>query len=204
VGTAGQAYWDRVFATGAEAGLSWFEADLSARVALIAEHVPDRATALLDVGAGLSRLIPALRAAGYADVTALDISAEAVAQAVGRSGTAGVQWIVADVTEWRPPRRYGLWHDRAALHFLIAEADRAAYRRALDAATGPGATVILAAFAPEGPARCSGLPVCRQGRAEFEALLGPGFTTRASFAADHLTPGGAMQRFQTHVAGRLA
>ena len=32
-------------------------------------------------------------------------------------------WIAADVTRWRPTRRYGLWHDRAVFHFLTEPAD---------------------------------------------------------------------------------
>jgi SAM-dependent methyltransferase len=199
-----KAHWDRVYATRAEDAVSWFEADVSARVALIARHVPDRSAPLLDVGSGLTRLVAALVAEGYGDLTALDLSAEAVSRALARPGTSGVQWIVADVTTWRPPRRYALWHDRAVLHFLTEEDGRAAYRRALQAATGPGSIVILSTFAPDGPERCSGLPVRRHGRAEFEAFLGPGFAPLESFASEHLTPGGAVQRFHTLVSRRRA
>lgn len=63
---------------------------------------------------------------------------------------------------------------------------------------------LVARHAPDGPERCSGLPVRRHGQADFEALLGPGFATEASFAEEHLTPGGAVQRFRTHVARRSA
>lgn len=199
-----QAHWDRVYATRAEDAVSWFEADVSARLALIAAHVPDRSAALLDVGSGVTRLVAALVADGYVDVTALDFSAEAVARALGRPGTSGVQWVVADVYGWRPPRRYALWHDRAVLHFLTGEDGRAAYRRAVLAATEPGGTVILSAFAPDGPETCSGLAVRRYGRADFEAFLGPAFATVESFTSEHVTPGGAAQRFQTHVARRTS
>ena len=54
-------------------------------------------------------------------------------------------------TAWTPPRRYGLWHDRAVFHFLTDPADRAAYARVLDAATAPGAIAIIASFAEDGP-----------------------------------------------------
>jgi SAM-dependent methyltransferase len=182
---------------------SWFERDAASRVALLARHVPDRAAAIVDIGSGLTRLIPGLVEEGFRDVSALDVSAEAIARAVTRAGTEGVQWIVADVTRWRPPRRYGLWHDRAVLHFLIEDADREAYRAALLAATAPDSRVILSAFAPDGPERCSGLPVLRYGTPDFEALLGPQFTTLEASAAGHTTPRGTLQRFQTHVARRI-
>lgn len=198
-----RAHWDTVYAEKAEDAVSWFEADARDRVALIARHVPDRAAALLDVGSGRTRLIPALVAAGYRDVTALDISAEAVARAKVGTGVGPVAWVVADIAEWTPDRAYALWHDRAVLHFLTEAADRDGYRRALLAGTEPGSVAILSAFAPDGPTMCSGLPVRRYGQAEFEAFLGPGFTTRESFPALHRTPGGAEQRFHVHVAWRL-
>ena len=30
-----------------------------------------------------------------------------------------VRWIVHDLLTWRPPRRFGRWHDRAVFHFLV-------------------------------------------------------------------------------------
>jgi trans-aconitate methyltransferase len=195
-------HWDRVYGTKAEDAVSWFEADVSRDVALIERHAPSRDTAIVDVGSGLTRLVPALVAAGYHDVTALDLSAEGIARARARPGLGTVAWVVADVTRWVPPRRYGVWHDRAVLHFLTEEADRSAYRRALIAGIGPGSLAILAAFGPEGPERCSGLPVRRYGRADFEDWLGGDFTTLEAFGSVHRTPSGAHQAFQTIVVRR--
>jgi SAM-dependent methyltransferase len=203
--SAARVHWDAVYATRDETAVSWFEADAPPRVALIARHLPDRAAAILDVGSGLTRLLPALRAEGHTDLTALDISAEAIARARLRSPDIAdcVAWIVADVADWTPERRFALWHDRAVLHFLTDEPARAGYRRALEAGTAPGSLAILSTFAPDGPTRCSGLPVRRHGRAEFEAFLGPGWRTAESSGATHRTPGGAKQRFWTHVARRV-
>jgi SAM-dependent methyltransferase len=197
-------HWDTVYAEKAETAVSWFQPDIAPRVALIARHLRDHMAAIVDIGSGRTRLIPALVAAGYRDVTALDISAEAVARAKAAPGTGPVTWIVADVTTWTPERTWRLWHDRAVLHFLTEAADRAGYRRALVAATAPGSVVILSAFAPDGPTMCSGLPVRRYGRDDFEAFLGPDFETLDSFPELHRTPGGAEQRFRTHIARRRA
>jgi SAM-dependent methyltransferase len=198
------AHWDAVWSTQPEDAVSWFEADVTARVALIARHVPDRGAALLDVGSGVTRLIPALVAAGYRDVTALDVSAEAVARARASSGAEGVRWIVADVAGWTPPRVWDLWHDRAVLHFLTGATHRARYRRALIAGTAPGSVAILSAFAPDGPERCSGLPVRRYGERAFAAFVGADFAVVEAFRSVHVTPGGAEQQFQTVVARRTA
>ena len=72
-----------------------------------------------------------------------------------------VEWIVANVTTWKPGRPYDVWHDRAAFHFLTDEADRAAYVETLDAALSDTGHAIVATFALDGPERCSGLPVQR-------------------------------------------
>ncbi|WP_204315136.1 methyltransferase domain-containing protein, partial [Klebsiella pneumoniae] len=68
-------------------------------------------------------------ALGYRDLSVLDISLASLAAAQARIGAAAsdVDWIVADVTQWRPTRSYDVWHDRAAFHFLVDEKQQAAY-----------------------------------------------------------------------------
>ncbi|MCE3288527.1 MAG: Methyltransferase type 12, partial [Caulobacter sp.] len=148
---------------------------------------------VIDIGGGLSRLADELVLAGHTDVTVLDISAEAIRKRADRDGP--VAGIVADITRWRPERRYAVWHDRAVLHFLTREEDRAAYRRALTEGLAEDGEAIIATFAPDGPERCSGLPVRRYGREDIEAFLGKAFVVVESGGFDHVTPGGATQRF---------
>lgn len=47
-------------------------------------------------------------------------------------------------------RDVGLWHDRALLHFLVEERDRAAYLSTLKAVLKLGGYAIIAVFSPEG------------------------------------------------------
>ena len=63
-------------------------------------------------------------------------------------------------------------------------------------AVRPGGHVIIATFAPDGPERCSGLPVVRHDAESLAALLGPAFELIETRRHDHTTPAGAMQRFQ--------
>ena len=55
-----------------------------------------------------------------------------------------MRWVVADVTTWSPERCYGIWHDRAFLHFLTDPADREAYVDRLVTALHPGSHAIIA------------------------------------------------------------
>jgi trans-aconitate methyltransferase len=125
--------------------------------------VPDRDAAIVDIGGGSSRLSGALLAAGYRDVTVLDVSETALALARSRLGKSAdrIAWVAADLVAWRPPRRYFVWHDRAVLHFFVDADDRRAYAQTLHEALAPGGYAIIACFAPTAPDRCSGLPVHR-------------------------------------------
>jgi hypothetical protein len=159
----------------------------------------------VDVGAGASRLVDHLLDAGFAPITALDISAEGLAVSRARLGdwAAAVDFVVGDVTAWQPPRRHVLWHDRAVFHFLTDPAARAAYARVLDAATAAGSTAIIATFADDGPQTCSGLPVQRYApnalAAELDIHLPGLFAPVEHRRHTHVTPAGRAQRFQFSV-----
>ncbi len=101
---------------------------------------------------------------------------------------------MADVTRFRPARKYDLWHDRALFHFLTDSADRAAYVDALCAALQAGGHVVLATFALDGPEKCSGLDVIRYDR-ERLAELGPDFVILDESTEAHATPSGDEQKF---------
>lgn len=193
-------HWDDVYSRKAETDVSWFEATPERSLALIEHAGISRSAPIIDIGGGLSHLAESLIDAGYTDVSVLDISAEAIRKLLASRPGVAINGIVSDVTAWKPIRRYALWHDRAVLHFLTEEKDRAAYRAALLSALMPRGHVIIATFALDGPEKCSGLPVRRYGRAELESFLGAEFTPVEDLAFEHVTPGGSVQRFH---AGRF-
>ncbi|WP_345944130.1 class I SAM-dependent methyltransferase [Bradyrhizobium sp. NBAIM02] len=158
----------------------------------------DRDTTIIDVGGGASRLVDALLQDGYRDIAVLDLSANALAAAKKRIGPAAstVDWIVADATTWRPTRTYDVWHDRAAFHFLTDPRDRVAYGERLRSAVRPGGHVIIATFAPDGPEKCSGLPVQRHDSTSLAAELGPEFKLVETRSETHHTPWHSTQAFQ--------
>lgn len=149
------------------------------------------------MGGGASRFVGDLLALGWTDLSVMDISADAVAAAkTGLGGRArDVAWSVGDVTTWRPDRQYAVWHDRAVFHFLVTAEDRAAYLACVRSALSPGGVLIVATFAPNGPERCSGLPVVRYGVSDLERAFGPTFVLIDSFQEEHLTPTGVVQPF---------
>ena len=153
--------------------------------------------ALVDVGGGASPLAGQLVDRGFVDVTVLDVSESALAAASDRLGSraARVTWLAQDVRSWSPARAYGLWHDRAAFHFLVDAADRARYLAVLERALGPAGMLVLATFATDGPSTCSGLPVVRYDAGELASLVGPGFELVEQRQQVHRTPRGTAQPF---------
>jgi SAM-dependent methyltransferase len=190
-------HWNQVYSTRSPDSVSWFqqEAVPSLHALDLTGAGPDKS--LIDVGGGASTLVDALLDRGWSDVSILDIAAPALDAAKQRleGRAAFVNWIVADVTTWKPTRRYDVWHDRAVFHFLTGESDREAYREALLSALQPGGAVVMATFGPRGPERCSGLPVRRYDAEELAAEIGSDFTKIADWTEDHLTPAGAAQAF---------
>lgn len=189
-------HWDAAYAGGDE-DRSWTEHGERDSFPIICE-LARRDDAILDVGGGSSRLAGDLAAAGYRDVTVVDISPAALRLARDRAPDAAL--LQADVLAWSPPRRYALWHDRAVLHFFTDDGDRRRYVDTLRRALAVDGHVVIASFAPDGPDRCSGLPVRRAGVDELAALLGPPFAVVRAWRAVHTTPAGADQPFTWVVA----
>ena len=193
-----QSHWENVYRTKGERDVSWFQETPTISRGLIRATGIGIDASIIDIGGGASRLADALLADGFRSVTVLDVSEKALARARDRLGPTAehVTWIIADVTAWRPDKAYDVWHDRAAFHFLTEPSDRAAYAEHLREAVRPGGHVIIGTFAPNGPQRCSGLPVARQDSASIGEVLGPSFKLIESRRHDHRTPSGSVQRFQ--------
>ena len=111
-----------------------------------------------------------------------------------------VTWLAQDVLTWEPTRTFALWHDRAVFHFLSGH-EVEDYRNVLCRAIPNGGAVIMATFAPDGPERCSGLPVTRHSSKELRGMLGAGFEMVAERREVHVTPSGGVQPF-TWIAAR--
>jgi SAM-dependent methyltransferase len=190
-------HWEQIYATRPLDQLSWAQPVAAPSLRLIEASGVRADAPVVDVGGGASPLAADLVARGYSDLTVVDIAEPALAAARARLGAGAdrVTWVVADVLAWRPTKRFALWHDRAVFHFLTRAEERARYRAALEAGLAPGGWLVIAAFAPDGPERCSGLPVHRWSPEALGQELGPGYRLAESFAEEHHTPGDAVQRF---------
>jgi SAM-dependent methyltransferase len=191
-------HWDTVYATKGERDVSWFEPSPDVSIAMIEAAGLTRDTCVIDIGGGESHLVDVLVERGLTCIAVLDVAGASLARARSRLGAnaSTVRWIEADVTSewtWKP---VDLWHDRAAFHFLTRREDRDRYRERLHEMLKPGGSVIIATFAPDGPEKCSGLPVNRYSPDTLSSELGEGFVLVDSRRYTHTTPWGATQAFQ--------
>jgi 2-polyprenyl-3-methyl-5-hydroxy-6-metoxy-1,4-benzoquinol methylase len=198
------AHWQNVYLNKGEEEISWHQISPHPSLGLIEKYASGHDTPIIDIGAGASRLVDALRRDGFTAVTLLDISEAALQKTKDRLGAdAGqVKWIAADVTKWQCDRPFDIWHDRAAFHFLVERTDREAYVERLRAGVRPGGHAIIATFALDGPEKCSGLPVQRYSSTDLSDVLGPTFDLVERQLHRHVTPWGAVQSFQFSVLCR--
>jgi SAM-dependent methyltransferase len=201
-----RSHWEGVYAAKAEAEVSWFQETPAPSLDLLRLIGARPTSSLIDIGGGASRLVDCLIAQGFVNTTVLDLAEAALAASRRRLGNeAGkAKWIVADVTRWQPADTYDVWHDRAALHFLTAPEDQAAYVEVLKRALRQGGHAIIGTFALDGPEKCSGLQVRRHDAESLGTLLGTDFTLVDSRRHEHVTPWNSVQKFQFSTFRRRA
>lgn len=189
-------HWDRVYTEHAVDAVSWFEETPHSSLAMIDGLGLPLDAPIVDVGGGASRLAAELVDRGYRDVTVADMSGEAMSRARdGLSHSGRVNCVLADVRGHDFRRRFAVWHDRAVFHFMVSTADQRAYLQTVARSIGSGGHVILATFGPDGPARCSGLPVVRYDGDTLAAAFDGVAELAGSHVEHHRTPSGADQEF---------
>ena len=198
-------HWNTVYSSKTEHEVSWTEARPEVSLQMLEAGGLTTESCVIDIGGGNSRLVDALVERGLTCLAVLDVSGVALDRARARLGAKAAipRWIEADVTGAWTLSPVDFWHDRAVFHFLTDPDDRARYRQRLLETLQPGGSVILATFAPDGPERCSGLPVRRYSPEQLAAEMGPPFVLTASRVHLHTTPWGGTQSFQYSLLRRL-
>lgn len=193
-------HWDGRYQNGS-ANVSWYQTQPKMSLQLIDRLGLTPETAVVDVGGGASFLADELIGRGFSDITVVDVSQKALTEVETRIGDA-VNTVCADILSgWSGTKQFGLWHDRAVFHFFVDASERARYRSQLQKLLAPGAFVVIATFANDGPTECSALPVARYDAAALMTELGNGFELVATEREEHRTPWDSIQPF-TWIAAR--
>jgi 2-polyprenyl-3-methyl-5-hydroxy-6-metoxy-1,4-benzoquinol methylase len=192
-----KAHWEQIYAVRRPSETSWYQLHPEFSLAMIEHTGLGTGARLIDVGGGASTLVDHLLAAGYRNVTVLDIAGTAIEQAKARLGKqAGlITWLETDINDYVPAQPFDIWHDRAVFHFLTSETLRTRYVRTLNMALKPGSYAIIATFAEHGPSKCSGLDVVRYSPESLSRALGHTLRLVETQREEHHTPNGGIQQF---------
>jgi SAM-dependent methyltransferase len=170
--------------------------------------VAPKGSSIADVGAGRSILLPTLLSKGYTDLTHVDWSESASLSLQGSIGceASRIKWVVGDLLRWEPEHPIDLWHDRAVFHFQVDLESIDNYLASVHRNVRRGGHVLIAAFHPDGPKKCSGLPVKRYDENSMLDVLtsysAVRWTVVKSAIWKHVTPSGIEQDFQYLLARR--
>jgi SAM-dependent methyltransferase len=197
-------HWEKIYRDKKPSEVSWFQREPARSLEWIQATTPSKDAGIIDIGGGASVLVDRLLDLGYRRISVLDISGAALGVTKERLGIrAGqVRFVEADVTQCNIDLTCDLWHDRAVFHFLTEAEDRKRYADLLMQSLRPGGHVILAAFATDGPEKCSGLIVRRYDAALVLGELGKEFRMIREEAEVHRTPAEKEQRFRYYLLQR--
>ena len=192
-----KSHWERIYSEKKPTDVSWYQAHPEYSLAMIEATGAGIEADIIDVGGGASTLVDHLLAAGYQRLSVLDISPTAIAQARERLGIRAnkVSWLECDITDYTPGHRFDIWHDRAVFHFLTTTEERSRYLANLKAALKPGGHAIIATFAEDGPAECSGLEVVCYNPESLSNTVGDGLHLVETRLERHRTPHGGIEDF---------
>ncbi|NTW10798.1 MAG: class I SAM-dependent methyltransferase [Chlorobiaceae bacterium] len=191
-------HWENIYSSKPSNLLSWFQEQASLSLRLVIEHAGSKSCAIIDAGGGASTFADGLVKEGFRNLTVADISPSALEMSKARLGedAKGIRWITGSILDIElPEKAFDIWHDRAVFHFLASEEEREAYAGKALRSLRTGGILIVAAFAEDGPEKCSGLNVTRYSPGILTAALGGRFTLLGHEDDFHLTPSGALQHF---------
>ena len=191
-------HWNNIYHYKQSNELSWYEEIPFVSRFLIMKLKLRKDASIIDVGGGDSNLVDFLLKEGYTDVTVLDISEAALNRTKSRLGkqmAEKVNWLVTDISHFKPERQYDFWHDRATFHFLTSETEVQQYISIAHKAVKDQGHISVGTFSTKGPENCSGLSIKQYNEEMLSELFNPFFEKIKCMPHVHCTPTGAEQAF---------
>lgn len=188
-------HWTAAYTKTPTEKLGWYEAKSKPSLEIIKKLNLDKSAHILNVGAGSTTLIDDLVKESYTNITANDISQNALDNIKERLGTAAqqVQFIVDDLTNPKLLKNIeavDLWNDRAVLHFFTEQKDINTYFQLLKDKLKVNAYVIFAEFSLTGAKKCCGLNVKQYDENQLQKELGEDFKLIEKFDYEYTNPNG--------------
>jgi len=188
-------HWETVYETKDPDQVSWTQEMPKTSLEFIHSFGLKKTAKIIDVGGGDSKLVDYLLDEGFENITVLDISAKALEKSQKRLGNKAtkVNWVISDITEFKPKTTFDVWHDRATFHFLIAAEQIEKYMTT--ARNSVNGFLTIGTFSENGPRKCSGLEIKQYSEEELTSELKNGFDKIRCVTEDHKTPFDTTQNF---------
>lgn len=191
-----KAHWEKVYETKGDYEVSWYQEVPKESLELVASLNLDKVNSkIIDIGGGNSNFTAELLKQGYIDLTILDISQKALDRTKAKIGNERVDYIASDVLEIQPIKKFTLWHDRAAFHFITNKDEVQKYVELVSSSIEQSGYLILATFSTTGPLKCSGLEITQYSKEALTNLFEKDFELIQSFETVHQTPFDTEQNF---------
>ncbi|MBU1013608.1 MAG: class I SAM-dependent methyltransferase [Bacteroidetes bacterium] len=190
-------HWENIYSTKELHEVGWYQSVPVTSLKMIKDLNLLKTASIIDIGGGDSHLAPILISEGYTNITVLDLSAKAIERAKQRLGNDAtkIEWIVSDILDFKPHKKYDCWHDRAAFHFLIKKDEIEKYVSISADAIHTNGSIIIGTFSEKGPTKCSGLNISQYSTDLLNKTFNPHFKLKESLNPEHKTPGGFKQHF---------
>lgn len=190
-------HWNNIYTTRKSEEFSWTQDNPATSIKFLKQFNPAKDAPIIDIGGGESKLVDYLLQDGFTDITVLDISAKALDRAKARLGDNAnkVHWIVSDINEFVPSRKYAVWHDRATFHFLTDESQISHYVSTASSNLVEDGFMTIGTFSENGPDKCSGLQIKKYSEAVLTSVLHAAFHKLQCITEDHITPFRTVQNF---------
>jgi ubiquinone/menaquinone biosynthesis C-methylase UbiE len=190
-------HWEKLYGSRQFSEVSWYQANPKVSLDFVGNLQIAKDAAIIDVGGGDSFLVDRLLEAGFTNITVLDISEAAINRARLRLGPKAslVTWIVSDITEFAPDRKFDLWHDRAVFHFLTTKEQIKKYLSVANEALPASGKIVIGTFSETGPKTCSGLQIKQYSESTLTILIKKWFQKIKCIHTDHITPFNTIQNF---------
>ena len=188
-------HWETVYETKNPNQVSWTQEIPKTSLNFIHSFNTNKNAKIIDIGGGDSKLVDFLLDEGFQNITVLDISQKAIEKAQLRLGEKAkkVNWIVSNITDFKPTTQYDIWHDRAVFHFLTSQDQIDKYLEIVKNTVSEH--LIIGTFSENGPLKCSGLEIKQYSKETITELFQNEFQVLECFTEDHLNPFDTTQNF---------
>ncbi len=189
-----KSHWEKIYSEKSPQEVSWTQEIPETSIEFFNDFKLSKTSPIIDIGGGESKFVDYLVEEGYQNISVLDISENAIKKAKDRLGekSKNIEWIICDINDFNPKKKYELWHDRAVFHFLTSNIE---INRYVEKVKLNSENFIVGTFSTSGPKKCSGLEITQYDKNLLIKLFEESMAIKKAEYINHITPFETTQNF---------